>query len=605
MTEFDPKSFVKSLPNKPGVYQMLGEDNELLYVGKAKNLKARVGSYFHSRGLTNKTVALVSHICHINVTITHSETEALLLEQTLIKTHKPPYNIMLVDDKGYPYLLLSDQTFPGIHFHRGSKRKKGTYFGPYPGASAVREALSVLQKAFKVRQCEDSVFSNRTRPCLQYQIKRCKAPCVGLVSEDEYKEDVLHTRLFLEGKSNDLIQQLEIEMDRAASDLNFEKAAEIRDQLLFVRKIQEQQFVAGQAGNVDVLAMELQASGCCIAMIIIRDGRVLGSRQFFPRIGLEEEAETAFEAFIGQYYFGQRNHEIPNEIMTNLELANYDLFSAAFEQEFNRKVKFSHNVRGDRRKWLNLAVTNATEQLALHIANRKSILGRFTELEKQLQWETDIERIECFDISHSQGEATVASCVVFGREGPLKSDYRRFNITGITGGDDYAAMEQALTRRYKRLMVEEHKLPTILMVDGGKGQLNVARRVMDELQMNQTLLMGIAKGEGRKPGLETLYLQDAEHTLELEKHSPAFHLLQHIRDEAHRFAITGHRGKRGKARTGSLLDDIPGIGAERRKALIRYFGSARGVMAASADEIAKVKGISKTIAQNIYEFLHN
>ena len=602
-----------TLPNKPGVYRMLGADQALLYVGKAKNLKNRVGSYFRSRGLTNKTLALVSHIEDIEVTITHSETEALLLEQTLIKQHRPPYNIMLVDDKGYPYLLLTDQKFSGLHFHRGAKRRKGQYFGPYPSAHAVRETLAILQKTFKVRQCEDSVFENRSRPCLQYQIKRCKAPCVGLISQEEYEKDVEHTRLFLEGKSQFLVQDLEQSMDAAAQALEFEQAAELRDQLLQVRKIQEQQYVAGQQGNVDVFAIDRQNTGACITLLVVRDGRVLGNKNFFPRLGIEDQPEELLESFLGQFYFSQRNHEVPSEIITNIPLSSHELFANAFEQEFKRKVRFASNVRTERKQWLKLAETNAREQLALNLANKQTVNRKFKELDKALSEakfgehaiEGEVERIECFDISHSQGEATVASCVVFGREGAIKNDYRKFNIDGITGGDDYAAMEQALTRRYTRLMKEDRSLPSILLVDGGKGQLNIARKVMDELQMQGTLLMGIAKGEGRKPGLETLYLGDTQHTLELEKHSPAFHLLQHVRDEAHRFAITGHRGKRGKARTGSMLDDIPGVGDERRKALIRHFGSARGVQAASVDEIAKVKGVSQSLAENIYEFLHN
>jgi excinuclease ABC subunit C len=605
VTEFDPKTFVSSLPSKPGVYRMLGDKGDLLYVGKAKNLKNRVGSYFRNRGLTNKTLALVERIRDIEVTITHSETEALLLEQTLIKSHKPPYNIMLVDDKGYPYIFLSNQKFSALHFHRGAKKKKGQYFGPYPNTYAVRETLGLLQKTFKVRQCQDSVFDNRSRPCLQFQIERCKAPCVGLVTEDEYHADVEHTRLFLEGKSQRLIEQLESEMDTAAEQLAYEKAAEIRDQLIQVRKIQEQQFVAGQQGNVDVFAIEFTATGCCISMLYIRDGRVLGNKSYFPKIGIEDTDTSILESFVGQFYFGQRQHEIPSEILTNVAIESADLFANAFEQEFQRKVKLRHQVRTDRRKWLQLAQTNAKEQLALHLSNRQSVNKRFLELENSLQLEQEIQRIECFDISHTMGEATVASCVVFDRNGPAKKDYRRFNIKDVTAGDDYGAMEQALTRRYSRLQKEETPMPDILMVDGGKGQLNIAIKVMEELQIPDLLLIGIAKGEGRKPGLETLYIGDTSHTLELEKHSSAFHLLQHIRDEAHRFAIAGHRGQRGSTRTGSLLDDIPGVGAERRKALIRHFGSAKGVQAASMDEIAKVKGISQGLAENIYEYLHN
>lgn len=603
---FNPKAIIASLPQKPGVYRMLSDEGEILYVGKAKNLKNRVGSYFRSRGLTAKTLALVARIQNIEVTITHSETEALLLEQTLIKVHRPHFNIMLVDDKGYPYILLSQHGSPGLYFHRGSKKTKGQYFGPFPNAKAVRETLTVLQRAFKVRQCEDSVFSNRSRPCLQYQIKRCKAPCVGLVDPEEYAADVNHTRLFLEGKSGAVLTSIEATMDKAVANLDFEEAAVSRDQLLFLRKIQEQQFVSGHQGNVDVFAAELTGRGCCIALLVIRDGRVLGSRHFFPKVGLEEGQEAVLEAFLGQFYFGQRQHDIPNEIITSAGLPNAELFVNAFKQEFDRTVRVAHQVRSERRNWVKLAQTNAQEQLIMRLNHRQSMTGRMRALETELGIGSgDIKRMECFDISHSQGEATVASCVVFDENGPLKSAYRRFNIEGITGGDDYAAMELALTRRYERLLKSDMGLPDVLIVDGGKGQLGIGRRVLDSLGISNMLLLGIAKGEGRKPGLETLYVNDKDRILDLEKHSSAFHLLQHIRDEAHRFAILGHREKRQKARSGSLLDAIPGVGDLRRKALIRHFGSAKGVQSASVDEIKKVKGISEALAENIYEYLHN
>lgn len=605
-TQFDSKSFINLLPLKPGVYRMLGKDQEILYVGKAKNLKNRVGSYFRARGLNAKTVALVARIRNIEVTITHSETEALLLEQTLIKQHRPTYNILLMDDKGYPYIFLSDHGSPGLFFHRGSKKAKGQYFGPFPNVSAVRETLSVLQKAFSLRQCENSVFSNRSRPCLQYQIKRCKAPCVDLVSPDEYQQDVTNTRLFLEGKSIKVLENLEAQMDTAAQNLNYEVAASYRDQLLFLRKIQEQQFVAGQQGNSDIFAIELAAKGCCISKLVVRDGRVLGNRQFFPKTGLEEGAENVLQAFLGQYYFAQRNHDVPNEILTSIEISNSALFVEAFKQEFDKKVRFAHQVRAERKSWIKLAQTNATEQLNMHLSQRQSMVARMRALESEVGLEPkEIQRMECFDISHTMGEATQASCVVFDENGPVKAMYRRFNIENITPGDDYAAMEQALTRRYAKLMKSEQPLPDVLIVDGGKGQLGIGRKVLEELGITTVLLLGIAKGEGRKAGLETVYVNEKTNIMHLDEHAPAFHLLQHIRDEAHRFAITGHRGKRQKQRTGSLLDAIPGVGGERRKALIRHFGSAKGVQAASADEIGKVRGISQSLAENIYEYLHN
>ncbi len=584
---------------------MLGNNDELLYVGKAKNLKNRVGSYFRSKGLNNKTLALVSRIKNVEITFTHSETEALLLEQTLIKEHKPPFNIMLVDDKGYPFIFISKGKYPGLYFHRGAKKKKGTYFGPFPSAGAVRESLALLQKTFKVRQCEDSVFENRSRPCLQYQIKRCKAPCMEYISEENYRSDVMSTELFLKGKSSDLIDTLEVRMDAAAENLEFEMAAEIRDQITSVRKVQEQQFVAGGQGNIDVFAACLENKGACISMLVVRDGRVLGNKSFFPKVGLEESTGEMLENFLGQFYFSHRNHEIPSEVLLNLELPSIELFESVFEKEFSRKVRVSANVRTDRKRWVELANTNAREQLALHAAKKQSVTKRFDELQNVLSWDGTINRMECFDISHTQGEATVASCVVFDQQGPKKSDYRKFNIEGITPGDDYAAMEQALTRRYSRILKENKNLPDLIIVDGGKGQMNTALKVMEELQLTGTTLMGISKGEGRKPGLETLYVGNTDTTLDLEINSPAFHLLQHIRDEAHRFAITGHRGARAKARIGSKLDGIQGVGPERRKALIRHFGSAKGVEAASIEEIAKVNGISHALAENIYEHLHN
>ncbi|MFC3852718.1 excinuclease ABC subunit UvrC [Salinispirillum marinum] len=606
-SEFDAKAFVSSLTPKPGVYRMYGEDGDLLYVGKAKNLKNRVGSYFRARGLTNKTVALVQRIARIDITVTHSETEALLLEQTLIKSHRPPYNIMLVDDKGYPYIFLSsEQDWPGLHLHRGAQKKKGRYFGPFPSAGAVRESLATLQKAFKVRQCEDTVFSGRSRPCLQYQIKRCKAPCVGYVSAEEYAADLNKTERFLTGKNQDLLHDIEQQMDQAAAALEFEKAAEYRDQVLLLRKIQEQQHVAGKQGNVDVIAAVFEGRGCCVHQLLVRNGRLIGSKTHHPKPGLAESADDLIEAYIGQHYLGATGREIPAELLVvpSLNRPTAALLETALAEVAGRKVAIKSDVRGDRAKWRDLALTNASEQLAMHIAGKDSTEARFKALEDSLKLPEPIQRLECFDISHSHGEATVASCVVFDRQGPAKRMYRRFNIEGITGGDDYAAMRQALTRRYSRLLKEETPLPDLIIIDGGKGQLGIAQEVMAELGI-QPRLLGIAKGVTRKAGMETLYLDDAEHEIVIAKHSPGLHLLQHIRDESHRFAIAGHRARRDKTRTRSLLDDIPGIGNERRKALVRHFGSGMAVKSASVDEIAKVKGVSRGLAQSIYDFLHS
>lgn len=604
-SRFDHTAFLKHLTPRPGVYRMYDADGGLLYVGKAKNLKNRVGSYFRSRGLTNKTVALVGRIDRIDVTVTHSETEALLLEQTLIKQHRPPYNILLMDDKSYPYIKIStDDAWPGVYVHRGARSNKAEYFGPYPSASAVRESLALLQKVFKLRQCEDSVFQNRQRPCLQYQIKRCKAPCVNLVSEAEYQSDLDKTRAFLKGRSQELLTRLEAEMDEYASQLNFEAAAETRDQLLFLRKVQEQQYVSSERGDVDAFALELQGKGCCVHFLMIRQGRLLGSQSFFPKPGIEDEPAQVMMAFLAQYYLGRTMEDPPQSVLLTVPVEDKAWLEAALQEAYQRKIPIQANVRGRNARWLELAQTNAQAQLQQRISHRQQVVERFEALADSLKLDAMPERIECFDISHSSGEATTASCVVFDQNGPNKSMYRKFNIEGVAPGDDYGAMSQAISRRYSRLQKEEARLPDLLIVDGGKGQLSMAREVMAELGLSIPLL-GVAKGETRKAGMETLFFETADNVIQLPNYAPALHLIQHIRDEAHRFAITSHRGRRGKARVGSILDAIPAIGPARRKALIRHFGSAQGVKAASQEEIARVKGISRSLAQEIYEFLHS
>ncbi|TXR53569.1 excinuclease ABC subunit UvrC [Reinekea thalattae] len=601
---FDHKNFLRNLTVKPGVYRMYNANNDLLYVGKAKNLKNRVSSYFRSRGLTNKTVALVSHIRSIEVTVTHSEIEALLLEQTLIKNHRPPYNILLVDDKSYPYIKISSShQWPGLYVHRGAKNTKDEYYGPYPSASAVRESLILMQKVFRIRQCEDSVFENRKKPCLQYQIKRCKAPCVGLVSEEENERDLEKTRAFLKGKSQDLIIHVEKEMDDAAQKYDYERAAEYRDQLLFLRKVQEQQYVTGGKGDVDVFAIEKQASGVCIHFLMVRDGRMIGSRSFFPKLGIEDDERLIMMGFLAQHYIAKQHGDCPPLILSNVPLADSAWLEAALKEQYGKNISVQSSVRTNNAKWLELAKTNAAEQLQLRMSHGAQVTARLEALQEALELESIPARIECFDISHSSGEATTASCVVFDRDGPNKSLYRKFNIEGVTAGDDYAAMQQAIHRRYARLQKENAVLPELLIVDGGKGQMAMAQQVMEELGIHIPLL-GIAKGETRKPGLETLFFNSIDHIITLPNHSQALHLIQHIRDEAHRFAITGHRARRGKARIGSVLDDIPQVGPGRRRALIRHFGSAQAVKSASVEEIGKVTGISKSLAQSIYDFLH-
>ncbi|MGP0172611.1 excinuclease ABC subunit UvrC [Pseudomonas sp. NCHU5208] len=602
---FDSSAFLATCSGRPGVYRMFDGEGRLLYVGKAKNLKKRLASYFRKTGQAPKTAALVARIAQIETTITGNETEALLLEQTLIKEWRPPYNILLRDDKSYPYVFLSDGEFPRLGIHRGAKKAKGRYFGPYPSALAIRESLALLQKTFLVRQCEDSYYRNRTRPCLQYQIKRCKGPCVGLVDAQEYAEDVRHSVMFLEGRSNALSEELSASMEKASMALEFERAAELRDQIAMLRRVQDQQSMEGGTGDVDVVAVMLTPGGACVHLISVRGGRVLGSKNFFPQVAIEEEGGDVLMAFLAQYYLGNVERDLPSELIVNVQHEDFATLVEAIESLRGRSLSISLRVRGTRARWQQLAVTNAEQALAARLANRQHLAERFEALANVLQMDEPPQRMECFDISHSSGEATVASCVVFGPEGPLKSDYRRFNIEGVTAGDDYAAMHQALTRRFSKIREGEGKLPDVLLVDGGKGQLAMAREVLQELAVPDLILLGVAKGTTRKPGLEVLYLNDAEHEFTLPGNSPALHLIQQIRDESHRFAITGHRARRGKTRRTSTLEEVPGIGPKRRRELLNHFGGLQELSRASAEEIAKAPGISKKLAESIYDTLHS
>ena len=602
---FDSSAFLATCSGRPGVYRMFDGEGRLLYVGKAKNLKKRLSSYFRKTGQAPKTAALVARIAQIETTITANETEALLLEQTLIKEWRPPYNILLRDDKSYPYVFLSDGEFPRLGIHRGAKKVKGRYFGPYPSALAIRESLSLLQKTFLVRQCEDSYYKNRTRPCLQYQIKRCKGPCVGLVSPEEYVEDVRHSVMFLDGRSNALSEELSASMEKASMALEFERAAELRDQIAMLRRVQDQQSMEGGTGDVDVVAVMLTPGGACVHLISVRGGRVLGSKNFFPQVAIEEEGGDVLMAFLAQYYLGNAERDLPSELIVNVQHEDFATLIEAIESLRGRSISISLRVRGTRARWQQLAVTNAEQALAARLANRQHLAERFEALATVLEMDEPPQRMECFDISHSSGEATVASCVVFGPEGPLKSDYRRFNIEGVTAGDDYAAMHQALTRRFSKIKDGEGKLPDVLLVDGGKGQLAMAREVLQELAVPDLTLLGVAKGTTRKPGLEVLYLNDAEHEFTLPGNSPALHLIQQIRDESHRFAITGHRARRGKARRTSTLEEVAGIGPKRRRELLNHFGGLQELSRASAEEIAKAPGISKKLAELIYDTLHS
>jgi len=608
-SQFDHKHFLSHLSSRPGVYRMLNEAGDVIYVGKARNLKNRVGSYFRASGLTSKTLAMVNKIRNIEITVTNTETEALLLEQTLIKSHRPTYNIQLRDDKSYPYILLtSGDSYPRLGFYRGSRKRSGRFFGPYPSANATRETLQVLQKVFKVRQCQDSYFNNRSRPCLQYQIERCTAPCVKAISPQDYAKDVHYSTLFLQGKSDALTKELTSNMEAAAEKEDFERAAVIRDQILGLRRMQEDQIVANQGDDADIVAAEIMQSYVCVHVIYVRAGRIIGSKNFYPRFKLANDVGELLSAFVSQSYLGDdKAASIPAEIIVPTVLDDGEGLREALAYVAGRKIKLSMRVRGHRAKWLQLAVTNARESLQAYVSNKQNIYKRFQQLQDSLKLESMPSRIECFDISHTSGEGAVGSCVVFDESGALKSDYRRFNIKGITAGDDYAAMEQVLDRRFTRLAKGEAKIPDILLIDGGKGQLTQAKKVMEKFQLPEIQLLGIAKGISRRAGQETLFLVRGDRFKEvaIPTESGALHLLQQVRDEAHRFAITGHRARRAKARKQSALEEIPGLGPKRRRELLRYFGGQQEVHKASEAEIAKVTGISKRLAENIYEHLHN
>lgn len=597
---FDYAAFLKTLTHRPGVYRMLGEEGEVLYVGKARDLKKRVSSYFQ-RSNNLRIQTMVSRIRDIEIVVTHTESEALLLENNLIKSLKPRFNILLRDDKSYPYIHLSADKFPRISFYRGARKGKGRYFGPYPSSTAVRETLYLIQKLFPVRQCENSYYRNRSRPCLQHQIRRCTAPCVGLVSQQEYQRDVRDIVLFLEGKTHDVIDDLVARMEQSASELEFEQAARFRDQIEAIRKVQERQYVSGEKGDLDIVACVTAEGQACIQVFFVRQGRNLGNKQFFPRGSAQRSAEEVLSAFIAQFYLGKT---VPAEILTSHQPADKKLLEETLSSQAGRKVVLRQSPRGERARWLKMAVHNAELALKSRLAGSVNARLRLEALQKALELDEPPARMECFDISHTGGERTVASCVVFNQEGPLKSDYRRFNIEGITPGDDYAAMRQALQRRYARLMAGEGSLPDVLFIDGGKGQLAAAEDVLNETGVSGVLLVGVAKGAERRPGMERLFLLHREQPLILDRHSPALHLIQQIRDEAHRFAITGHRQRRGKARTRSVLEEIPGIGAKRRQQLLKQFGGLQGLSRAGVEDIVTVNGISSKLAEKIYQAFH-
>ncbi len=602
-TAFDIEEFLKSLTKKPGVYRMIGAEGVVLYVGKARNLKSRVTSYFRASGLQARTMAMVARIEEIEITVTRSETEALLLEQSLIKEMKPPYNIILRDDKSYPYIHLTGHgEFPRLSFHRGAKAKRGRYFGPFPSAYAVRDSLNILQKVFQLRNCDESYFKNRSRPCLQHQIQRCTAPCVQAISPEDYGQDVDLAVMFLEGKSRDVLEVFKQKMTQASERLEFERAARYRDQITHLRKVQENQWVHGATGDVDIFALAADQGIDCIQAVFVRGGRMLGNRTFFPRNELAVSEPELLNAFLSQYYLAGRRRDIPKDIIVSHGSDDDGVLASALSDLSKRKVGIAKQVRGQRAQWLKLAKENVQVSLQNYLSNKRTMFGRFVALQDALGFDELPQRLECFDISHTMGEATVASCVVFDTNGPLKSDYRRFNIEGIVPGDDYAAMEQVLRRRYRRIQKGEVAVPDLLIIDGGKGQLGRAHQVLTELRVENLCILGIAKGEDRKAGLERFFLDGEE--VRITGTSPEAHLLQHIRDEAHRFAITGHRQRRSNKRNRSPLEQVPGIGPKRRKALLTHFGGLPGIMGASTEEISKVPGINARLARQVYETLH-
>ncbi|RTF48027.1 excinuclease ABC subunit UvrC [Serratia marcescens] len=604
---FDAKAFLSTVTSQPGVYRMYDATGTVIYVGKAKDLKKRLASYFRQQVSSRKTETLVKNIAQIDVTVTHTETEALLLEHNYIKLYQPRYNVLLRDDKSYPLIFLSADTHPRLAVHRGAKHAKGEYFGPFPNSYAVRETLALLQKLFPIRQCENSVYRNRSRPCLQYQIGRCLGPCVaGLVSEEEYRQQVDYVRLFLSGKDQQVLHQLIARMEEASKLLNFEEAARIRDQIQAVRRVTERQFVSGDSDDLDVIGVAFDAGMACLHVLFIRQGKVLGSRSYFPKVPGGTDMGEVVQTFVGQFYLqGSQARTLPGEILLDFSLPEKDLLAESLSELAGRKIQIQSKPRGDRARYLKLARTNAATALTTKLSQQSTIHQRLAELAKVLNL-NEINRMECFDISHTMGEQTVASCVVFDGNGPVRAEYRRYNISGIAPGDDYAAMTQVLKRRYGKAL-EEKKIPDVIFIDGGKGQLGMAIDVFKSLNVtwdkNKPLLIGIAKGADRKAGLETLFFVPEGEGISLPPDSPALHVIQHIRDDSHNHAITGHRQRRAKVRNTSALELIEGVGPKRRQVLLKYMGGLQPLLNASVEEIAKVPGISQALAEKIYNAL--
>jgi excinuclease ABC subunit C len=602
LTVFDAKEYIASLPKRPGVYRMFGAEAELLYVGKARSLKDRVGTYFAASNVDPKVQALVAQIGAIEVTVTNSETEALLLEYNLIKAHKPRFNIVLRDDKSFPYIhLYVEHEFPRLEFYRASRAAPGRYFGPFPNAGAVRDTLNQLQKLFHIRNCRDSFFANRTRPCLQHQIGRCSAPCVGLITAEAYAQDIAAAVKVLEGRSDEVSAELQARMEEAGGRLQFERAAQLRDQLAALKRVQAQQVVTAEGQrDADVFVIVGEKGEYAVSVMLVRGGRNLGTTSYFPRAVLAEPHE-ALASFVMQYY---ASADAPEEVLLGSRLEDAEALAEALSTRIGRNIQVRHPLRGLGVRWVELARENATQALRMRFAQRVGFEEMLQDLADELDLPEPPQRLECFDISHTGGEGTVASCVVFGPEGPLKKEYRRFNIRGVTPGDDYAALRQALERRYKHVRAGEVPAPDVLLIDGGLGQINQVHEVLAELGFGDLALVGVAKGPDRKPGQERLFVYGANSPVTPEAHAPASRLIQRIRDEAHRFAITGHRKRRARRYNESILEVIPGLGPAKRRALLKHFGGLQGVMRAGVADLTQVAGIGAALARSLYDHLH-
>ncbi|MEJ2258067.1 MAG: excinuclease ABC subunit UvrC [Woeseiaceae bacterium] len=600
---FDVKSFLRSLTHRPGVYRMLDAQHRVIYVGKARDLRKRVSSYFNRSRMAAKTAAMMEQVARVEVTVVNTEAEALVLEYNLIKQHKPRFNVLLRDDKSYPYIYAStDHPYPRLRFHRGARKGKGRYFGPYPSTRAVRQTLNELQKLFMIRNCTDSFFNNRTRPCLQYQIKRCTAPCVGIVDQAQYRKDVDAAIQFLEGRNDRVVNSFVERMEAASAAQEYEQAARYRDQIAKLKAVEARQFVKrGDRNDVDILGFASNGAIHCVTVMFVRNGSIVGSRDYFPRLPGETDKSRLLNGFVGQYYLGRA---APTEILLDVPIDDASVLESELSVRAGHKVAIRTRVRGDRARWLTMARTNAEQGLNLKVASNATIRRQFAALGEILDLEEAPRRIECFDVSHTSGEATVASCVVFNTAGPVKSDYRRFNLKPDSAGDDYAAMSEALRRRYERVSKGEVPMPDVLFVDGGKGQLAGAMKVLETLELDWLTVVGVAKGRARRPGAERLFRPGSDKAMQLPPDSPALLLIQQIRDEAHRFAITGHRQRRAKARRQSPLEQIPGLGPKKRRELLRQFGGLQGVVSAGIDDLVKVRGIGRSLAETIYNELH-